>query len=506
MTTLHASGARRLLLAGGFAAIAALSALPSCTPKSTLAPNIPPETYLFVQGAVDTVNHRIHLYWYGTDPDGQVAAYDYRILWGGKADTSWIRLPCALTGVCTDSVFTVFTGDSLVVNPTFQFRAVDNDSAVDETPASQPFTLRNLPPVVKITDALRTTDSTYASVTFHWATIDADGGGPGLRYRIWLDGNAANYDSTGNNVFTIPSQRFLRNGANGPTFLSGLRTAYLQAVDDGGSVGPPDSMRWYVRAPAAMLRNNRGRVLLIDDVPSNGTSNASFDPFYAGGLTGTSGRLLADSGSVLRRQFNPGMFRSGSDFAQTLRQFEAIVWYRGFTTSVSPLIQTYQDSIAAWINDGGRLYLDGLYLVAGYRAPGSFRESFVSSLFGSDRLYLVFSPNFQDSTAGWGNVNPARFRSSRYAGQISVPFVIQGQSNEAPGLRGFVVRDSAQVALWALPDQLDPPNAGYEVPVGVSVPVGGGGRVVLLTLPIRSGAPAQSSPIYLNMVRDVLRP
>ena len=494
--------ARRLTLALLFASVLALPMLPACSPKSTLAPNAPPETYLFVQGAVDTVNHRIHLYWYGTDPDGQVVAYDYRMISGSNPDTSWIRLSCARVGVCTDSTFTVYTGDSIIVNPVFQFRAIDNDGAVDATPASQQFPLRNLPPVVKISDALRTSDSTYASVTFHWLLLDADGGGPGLRYRIWLDGNAANYDSTGTEVFTVPSQRFLKNGA----FTAGLRTVYVQAVDDGGSIGPPDSMRWYVRAPAVMQRNNRGRVLLIDDVPSGGQANASFDPFYAAGLVGTSGRLLADSGSVLRLQFNPFAFRSAADFAQTLRQFEAVVWYRGLETTVSPLITSYQDSLRAWLYAGGRLYLDGLYLIAGQASPGAFREDQVLPVFGSNRLYLSFAANLQDSTAGWGNKVGSRFRSSRYNGQMSAAFTLPGQQGSTPGMRGFQVVDTSLVALWALDGQLDPPNTGYDLPVGVRIPYPGGGQLVSLSLPIRTAVPAQSNPLYLAIVRDLLLP
>jgi hypothetical protein len=45
----------------------------------------------------------------------------------------------------------------------------------------------------------------HASLTISWDTNDPDGGGAGLRYRIWLDGNEANYDSTTLNTFTVPS-------------------------------------------------------------------------------------------------------------------------------------------------------------------------------------------------------------------------------------------------------------------------------------------------------------
>lgn len=480
-------------------------ALAGCSPKNVVGTNAPPETYLFLNAPVDSIsptNHRVHLYWYGTDPDGEVVAYEFRMIApGGAASPPWVRLPPSTT----DSLFTVFTGDSAQVTPTFEFRAVDDDGAVDESPARQTLRLNNQAPVVTITNPLAATDSSYATVTIAWSVNDPDGGGPGLRYRLWLDGNEAGMDSTESLTFTVPSHRFLQPGPSGPRFVSGPRTLSVQAVDDGGRAGPVVSTTWYVRAPALMQRNNRGRVLLIDDVPPLGQANASFDAFYTAGLAGTSTRLLADSGSVLRTSFNPGMFRSAADFAQTLRQFEAVVWYRGFELGLSPLIRSYQDSLMAWLDSGGRLYLDGLYLIEGRRAPGAMRESFVSSHLGSDQLLLTYSSAIQDSTAGWGNLTGSRFRSSRYSGQLTTPLQVPGQTGEAPGIRAFLVRDTSHVALWALPSQLSPPNAGFEAPVGVSVPLGGDGRVVLLSFPIRTAPPAQATPIFLNIVRDVLR-
>jgi hypothetical protein len=503
----HRARRRRILLAA-VGALALLGALASggCSPKSVTGANVPPETYLFLDAPVDSIrptSHRVHLYWYGTDPDGDITGFEFRMIApGGVTDPPWVRLPASTT----DSMFTVFTGDSAQVTPTFEFRSVDDDGAVDGSPARQTFRLNNLAPVVTITDPMRTIDSTYASVTIHWTVDDPDGGGPGLRYRLWLDGNEANMDSTPAQTFTVPSHRFLQPGPSGPRYVSGPRTLSIQAVDDGGRSGPVTTTTWFVRAPAAMQRNTRGRVLLIDDVPSAGQNNASFDAFYAGGLAGVSTRLLADSGSVLRTQFNPGIFRSASDFAQTLRQFETVVWYRGFELGTSSLIQSYQDSLLAWLDTGGRLYLDGLYLILGTRTPGSLREDVVQSHLGSYRLSLAFNSSINDSCAGWSNSNTSRFRSSRYAGQMTTPLPVPGLPHpETPGIRVFQVRDTSHVALWALPGQLAPPNDGFEAAVGVSVPYASGGRWVLVSFPMRTSPPAQSSPLFLNMVRDVLR-
>ena len=486
-------------------ALAGLAALGTgCSPKNVVGANAPPETFAFIQAPVDSispVNHRIHVYWYGADPDGEVVGYDIRVIaGGGPGDPPWVRVP----RTTTDSLFTIFTGDSALVTPTFEFRAVDDDGAVDESPARQTFRLTNLAPVVTIVDPLRAIDTTYASVTISWNVDDPDGGGPGLRYRLWLDGNEAAYDSTEARTFTVPSARFLQPGPGGLQFNSGPRTLYLQAVDDGGRQGPVVSTTWYVRAPALMQRNQRGRVLLIDDSPSGSGSNGSFDAFFVAGLAGTSTRLLADSGSVLRPQFNPTIFRSARDFAQTLRQFEAVVWYRGMENSVSPLLRAQQDSLFAWLEAGGRLYLDGPYLLEGRATPGAIRESFVSSHLGSTAL-ILWASTTQDSTAGWNNRGNSRFRSSRYSAQMTTVAVVPGIPGQTGGLRAFQVRDTADVALWALPGQLEPPNLGFEAAVGLRINYAPDGRLVLLSLPLRAAVPAQSSPLFQSIVRDVLR-
>ena len=490
---------RVLGLAAVTGALAAL-ALAGCSPKITMKPNAPPETYVFVQGPVDTVSHRIHIYWYGTDPDGEVVAFELRMITAADPNPSWTRLVRGPGHAYTDSLFTVYTGDTPVVSPSFEFRAVDNDGAVDETPARQQFLLSNLAPSVNITDKFGATDTTFAFATVHWTTNDPDGGGPGLRYYVWLDGEVTR-DSTTQQTFTVSSDRFLQGGQ----YVSGYRTLYVQAIDDGGRIGAPDSTRWYVRAPALLMRANRGRVLLIDDVPAAGSNNATFDGFYSGALTGVSGRLLADSGRVFRTESQAGIFRSKSDFAQMLRQFETVVWYRGYQATVSTLLQAHQDSLMAWLEAGGRLYLDGPYTIAGFHTQGALRETFASSHLASDGLLLNFNTTINDSTAGWSNRSNSRFRSSRYGGLMTATGVVPGIPNDTPGLRAFNVRDTANVALWAIDGQLEPANIG-DVPVGVSVPFTGGGRVILLGMPIRVAPPTTSTPIFRNMLRDLLLP
>jgi hypothetical protein len=508
--TTHFGLVKRWLAGATLLALAAVvvQGLAGCSPKKkVLFGNLPPETSVFLQGPVDTVSHRVHIYWFGSDVDGSVVAYRMRFVYPTTPNPPWDTVYCSLPGRCTDSLFTVYTGPDTVVVPTFEIAAIDDDGAVDPSPAAQTFLLTNVAPVVRITSPYGSADSTYASLTLSWTVDDPDGGGAGLHYRIWLDGNEGNHDLTLERTFTIPSSRFVQNG----TLTSGPRTVYVQAVDDGGLAGPVASMTWYVRAPAATLTSDlRGEVLVIDEVPSGSSSNSIFDQFIT---TALATQLTPDRYSVLRVQFNPRIFRSDQDFAQTLRQFKAVVWYRGLETSLFPWasvpglgsaptwLRTYQDRIEAYLDSGGSLYLEGLYLVQGQLVDGAMTEGFVQRHLLSTRQYFSFTTSFSDSTAGWGVRSGSLFRSSAYGDTtLRASQAAPSQLNEPGGVRGFVVNDTSAVALWAMAGQLVPLNPDFEVPVGVTAQQAGGGRLVFVTMPLRLGAPAPAARMFPRML------
>ncbi len=493
----------RGILAAMIVVAAAVGLLAGCSKKLRPIQNIPPETYVFIQGPVDTVNHRVHLYWYGTDADGNVASYEFRWVYPLPAsqDPAWVEIKPDGGALRTDSMFTMVTGggpgDSVVVvMPRFEIRAVDNEGARDPDPAVETFGLRNRPPVVRILNPLGTRDSTYASATVSWETTDLDGGGPGLHYRVWLDGNEASYDSTTDQTYTVPSSLFIQDGS----YRSGIRTLYVQAVDDGGFRGAPAVMTWYVRSPGANPENNQGRLLVIDDVPSNGANNSALDSLYRN----VASLLPAGTYDVLRPQFNPNIFRSGRDVAQTFRQFKAVLWYRGLEISVAPLIRTYQDSIGGYLDAGGNLYLDGLYLVQGLLTPGALREDFLSRHMGDTRFlncYAQIGAGAFDSTAGWGT-RAGYFRSSRYAEVFRSISTSAKMSDSTGGVRGFVVSDTSNVALWGMENTMAPPNRGFEVAVGVAFDQPGGGRLAMLTVPVRMAPVPQASNILRRILHE----
>ena len=75
-----------------------------CGVKGTLVPNGAPETTIFVEGPVDTVNHVVHLRWFGSDPDGHVARFEYRFVYpagqepAGHDSSAWLSTRRPISG------------------------------------------------------------------------------------------------------------------------------------------------------------------------------------------------------------------------------------------------------------------------------------------------------------------------------------------------------------------------------------------------------------------------
>src|SRR5262245_26135627 len=442
----------------GVLGLAALLALASgCSPKNTLVPNVPPETSLFVQGPLDTVNHVVHLYWFGSDPDGDVTGFELRFKSpAAPADTQW-RFTTK-----SDSLFTVFTPAGSV-QPVFEVRSIDNDNQRDPTPAHADFTFSNQPPTVRFAAVPGLTDTTFASVTLRWLANDPDGDGAKLRFRVWLDGHQQDAHDTTGTIFTMPSADFLQNGV----YQSGYRKAYVQAVDDGGMAGPPDSTTWFVRAP---VTGTRARLLLIDDIPTTAPCNVTFDTLY---YNTAARNLSSDQYTILRLQFTQP-FRSNADVAQTFGQFDAVIWYRG-RESISNPMTTFQDGLGTYLEHGGKLLLESLNLVTGEAAPGALREDWLDRYMGTDRLFKRIIPGLVDSTAEWSINSQAPMYSDFGDSLFSIP---------SGGLRAFVVRDANYVLVDALPGSLSAGNA-IPLPICLSVPQPSSGRFVAFSMPVR---------------------
>ena len=461
-------------------------------------PNTPPHTVLFVNGAVDTVNHVVHLFWFGTDPDGSVTGFEWQMKNPvTPADTAWHFT------TQSDSIFTVLAPAGYA-NPIFSVRAIDNAGARDPNPPRQTFEFSNQAPTVRLVQKPLPTDTTFASVSVTWTANDPDGDAAKLTFLVWLDGNQATPELTTAQALTMPTARFLVAGA----LASGPRKLFVRAIDDGGRAGPADSVRWFVRRP---VTGPRARLLIVDDVPRSNAANLRFDTLYSNSATRVG--LTTDQYSILRLDTTQP-FKTAADYSQTFKLFETVVWYRGNEITLSSLLRTAEPGIGDYLDSGGKFYLDGLYLFRGRNANGGLSEDFARAHLGSRGMLgaFTFASTFVDTSIGFGNSGVSFFlpavdvHGTLGRDSIYVRQVFQVRPGEAGGLRQFDFLDRSQVVLWGAPGTLTP-DLGDSTAVGISVPQAGGGRAVVVCMPpgaavppVGSGAIAGSAAQFITNI------
>jgi hypothetical protein len=284
----------------------------------------------------------------------------------------------------------------------------------------------------------------------------------------------------------MPSERFKVNGVVVP----GPRTLFVRAIDDGGRAGPPASATWNVRGTPP-----NPRLLIVDEVPRTSANNLRFDTLYSNSVARV-GLTTADYAILRLDSSQP--FRTAKDVEQTFKLFETVVWYRGIEISFSTVLKTAEAGIAAYLDGGGRFYLDGLYLIGGRQATGPLSEDFVRSHLGSRGMRSAFTitSTFADTSIGFGNTGTSVFlphvdvggglvaRDSLYVRQA-----FQVRAGEAGGLRHFDFLDRDQVVLWGAAGTLTPAD-GDSTAVGISVPQPNGGRAIVVCMPPGGAVPA----------------
>jgi predicted small lipoprotein YifL len=465
-----------------------------------LRPPLPPDTRIFVEGPVDTVHHEVHLYWFGTDPDGYVRGYEYRYFTtpAESAQTRW-------TWTRETNLVFNFPDSTGYAAPVFEVRAVDStdvpppaDAALgapgglrDPTPAREDFKVSNQPPVVTLISKFAPNDTTIGTATVYWTVTDPDNDLSSARFRIWLNGN--NPDIVTGNSYTVPTARFFE--ADGHTLVTKRDTLHIQAIDDGGMAGNVDSVIWVAKAPNPGGHTHYGRLLIIDSVPDG--SQLLWKPADTLYSNTAARNLPPDTytimkfGQYVQRWANA--FRTAKDMEQTFKLFDAVVWYVAGTVNqvatfdvVEQTLKADQAGVGAYLEAGGNFYVDGLNLVEGYRAPGVFTLDFAQRYLGTvglvQRWDVVADPH--DSTAAWqaSTANPPPAAYVTFGGNAADTLRLRNYQS-SKGLRGFVVRDASYGFAVADPQVFtDPPS--FPLVVGVSVPQPSGGRMILISFPL----------------------
>jgi len=438
-----------------------------CGIQGTLVPNTAPETIVFVDGPVDTVNHVVHLRWFGSDPDGHVERYEYRFVYPAGQEPSGHDSSAWLSTTRTDSTFVAYTPDGYSM-PTFVIRAIDDDGLADPTPARQTFQFRNDPPTVTLIGNPILPTTTLPVATIQWSANDPDGDIGLAHYLVWLDADEANATLVpASTSFTLPPSMF-SDGAGG--YVAGPHAVHIRAVDDGGAVSAPASFTWNVVAPV-------GEVLLVDDQQAS----SAIDPMYT---TAFDTQLGAGNYTRLELELN-NPFRSPADLTYSFALFKSVFWYQENYTVRSGPLSMAEPAIRAHLAAGRNMYIDSQTLVGtGGAIPN---QAFLEEIVGADSVRFNLATQNTNYGLSSGQVlrpGPAvPYDSLRsVAISTSVDALILKSLNDAAFLAPPIVLDSSQVEDWV---------------VGVDrVPEAGSGRLVFLTFPLRflGGTPAGAPP------------
>ncbi len=460
---------RVLLLALAVTLSAAALFAAGCGVKGTMGPNLPPETIVFVEGPVDTVNHVVTLRWFGSDPDGEVVRFDYRFVYPAGQGPAGYDSSAWLSTTRHDSTFAIYSPSGYAM-PTFVVRAVDNDGEPDPTPARQTFQFSNGAPTVRLIGSPVLPSTTLPVATIKWSASDPDGDINLAHFLIWLDGNEAGGALVpASTSYTLPPSLFA-DGAGG--YFAGPHTVHIRCIDDGGAVSLPDSFTWNVIAPT-------GQVLLVDDDPA--ALSAAVDPMYVNALDR---QLGAGSYTKLNLEVN-NPFRSVADLTYSFGLFRSVFWYQENNTVRSSALALSEPAIRGLLAGGGNFYISSQNLVG---TNGAFASTaFLGEIVGADSVRFNLTSQNTNFVIGNGQVltpGPTTPYDSLRSVAIStgVEALILKTASDAAFLARPIILDSTQTEDWV---------------VGVDrVPAGGTGRIVALMFPLRllggtpTGAPS----------------
>ena len=308
-------------------------------------PNQLPETFLSLvpDDSLRSTTSQQHLQWWGVDPDGFVKGYY----------------------ISFDSLQWTYTtsNDSLmglklnIQDTTYRFfvTAVDDEGALDPTPASLRYPIHNTPPVVSFVSKSDVPDTTFTVATFQWFGSDIDGNETITNYLYVLDDTSKPWSSLSGDYNKVTLKK-----SDGLT--EGRHTFYLRARDVSGSysktIRMPDTTNpvtptatWYVKEP-------QGDFLIVDDYgPADGVSDKPtafyqqmFDTLMGGKFQARDvWDIKAGYNATTRGKYVPALINP--TFSETIKLFKYIFWY----SDNDPQMAILQAAIPEFQRAGGKI-------------------------------------------------------------------------------------------------------------------------------------------------------
>jgi hypothetical protein len=344
-----------------------LAMILSCAEQKEMTiPNLAPQTYVALADSVRNPTLYIKtIDWWGDDTDGEVVGYEYR--WSSDPEQPGCGLPAEWTFTEeTSKVFYLPVTDS-IGSHYLEVRAVDDDGAVDETPATLGVPVTNNPPVVRIYDRGALPDTTFPAFRFRWVSEDPDGDETILKYKVWLDGSEQNarffspFDTTASLVPEDFEGRY------------GTRTLNLVAIDSGCDTSATVTYTWYVK-------ETTGDVLIVDDITSEYAGNDRTDEFYMEAMNSC---VALYSELALERY--GGSVSYPHNFPELVKMFDTVIWYNDPLRPGTESLELMDDIYPSFVEAGGSFLVVSLGAIG---TGGALTDTVAFEVFGIDTLYM----------------------------------------------------------------------------------------------------------------------
>ncbi|HEX9974711.1 MAG TPA: hypothetical protein VGD14_21785 [bacterium] len=326
--------------------------------------NQPPETYLFLftirdtitvnnstyidSVGIDTTASKQILRWWGEDSDGSVIGY--YIQWDYQSKPVWTTAEYDTFYTPIRQKFDQFT---------FRVWAVDNDSLMDPTPATQTFPVYNSKPLIEFkfksnppapAGNPNVTAYTFPTRTFMWDASDADGDETITKIYYALDDTSAWEELPGEErsitlTGLVPgSRRFFAKAVD----IAGAESNIISFPDPNDQTTPNT---WIVKEPI-------GDVLLINDFAQDQNTH-QVQNIYENALkniVGQQGYSVWEIGTSLTPVINPqnSLPYATADVKAYFNYFKKVIW---FSHLGRPNLSSAGLSLTQFIASGGKVFI-----------------------------------------------------------------------------------------------------------------------------------------------------
>lgn len=328
----------------------------------TAKPNTAPETHLVADTIVRQGDNRftsqVRVQWWGTDADGFVTGYEYRI-----NGTAWQATKKQ------DSVFTlIIPTNSDTFDFDFEVRAIDNNGNADASPARLFFPVKNSAPTVNfyVSSAVpsRTPVRSFPAIRYTWQAGDLDGDisldsfeicfndtngpftkiAPGIR-DILVVGKNLTGNVTDCDIYLGSNQTPWNRTISGLK-LNDSNKLYIRAIDKTGSKSS------FTASYTLFVRKPQGDILVVNAIESQ-FLRASVQNFYLTALASATSKpydlmMATERNGNNYTELSPDPFTQ----AQIFGFFKRILWFSDDTEASLGLLQK---SSSVFFDKGGRM-------------------------------------------------------------------------------------------------------------------------------------------------------